>query len=86
MAVVARHADRHHSSYAARRAACPCVDTAWHVGQPTVVLDAVAPGTLGREAQDVFWQASLEWIEALRQGGYVIVFRHGATTAGTTDE
>ena len=32
-----------------------------------VVLDAVATGTLGREAQDVFWQASLEWIEALRQ-------------------
>ena len=32
-----------------------------------VVLDAVATGTLGRKAQDVFWQASLEWIEALRQ-------------------
>jgi hypothetical protein len=32
-----------------------------------VVLDAVATGTLGREAQDVFWQRSLEWIEALRQ-------------------
>jgi len=32
-----------------------------------VVLDAVATGTLGREAQDVFWQTSLEWIEALRQ-------------------
>jgi hypothetical protein len=24
-----------------------------------------------------------EWIEALRQGGYVIVFRHGATTDQT---
>lgn len=32
-----------------------------------VVLDAVATGTLGRKAQDVFWQTSLEWIEALRQ-------------------
>ncbi|MDX6484091.1 MAG: hypothetical protein QOE95_1862 [Gaiellaceae bacterium] len=32
-----------------------------------VVLDAVATGTLGRKAQDVFWQASLGWIEALRQ-------------------
>lgn len=32
-----------------------------------VVLDAVATGTLGRKAQDVFWQASLDWIEALRQ-------------------
>ncbi|HEY0511788.1 MAG TPA: hypothetical protein VGH73_07790 [Thermoanaerobaculia bacterium] len=32
-----------------------------------VVLDAVATGTLGRRAQDVFWQTSLEWIEALRQ-------------------
>lgn len=32
-----------------------------------VVLDAVATGTLGRKAQDVFWQASLKWIEALRQ-------------------
>ncbi|HEV8578194.1 MAG TPA: hypothetical protein VGX68_03845 [Thermoanaerobaculia bacterium] len=32
-----------------------------------VVLDAVATGTLGRKAQDVFWQTSLEWIEALRR-------------------
>lgn len=32
-----------------------------------VVLDAVATGTLGRKAQDVFWQTSLGWIEALRQ-------------------
>lgn len=32
-----------------------------------VVLDAVATGTLGREAQDVFWQTSLDWIETLRQ-------------------
>jgi len=32
-----------------------------------VVLDAVATGTLGRNAQDVFWQTSLGWIEALRQ-------------------
>ncbi|HSK76929.1 MAG TPA: hypothetical protein VLQ45_10765, partial [Thermoanaerobaculia bacterium] len=32
-----------------------------------VVLDAVATGTLGCKAQDVFWQASLGWIEALRQ-------------------
>lgn len=32
-----------------------------------VVLDAVATGTLGPKAQDVFWQASLDWIEALRQ-------------------
>jgi hypothetical protein len=32
-----------------------------------VVLDAVATGALGREAQDAFWQVSLEWINALRQ-------------------
>lgn len=32
-----------------------------------VVLDAVATGTLGQNAQDVFWQASLGWIDALRQ-------------------
>lgn len=32
-----------------------------------VVLDAVATGTLGRKAQDTLWQASLGWIEALRQ-------------------
>jgi len=32
-----------------------------------VVLDAVATGILGRKAQDVFWQTSLEWIESLRQ-------------------
>jgi hypothetical protein len=32
-----------------------------------VVLDAVASGTLGRQAQEVCWRASLGWIEALRQ-------------------
>ncbi len=32
-----------------------------------VILDAVATGTLGRSAQGVFWQISLEWIEALSQ-------------------
>jgi hypothetical protein len=32
-----------------------------------VVLDAVATGTLGQKAQEVFWQQSLEWIETLRQ-------------------
>ncbi len=32
-----------------------------------VVLDAVATGILGREAQEVFWQTSLGWIEAMNQ-------------------
>jgi hypothetical protein len=32
-----------------------------------VVLDAVATGTLGRKAQEVFWQQTLGWIEALRR-------------------
>jgi hypothetical protein len=32
-----------------------------------VVLDAVATGMLGRKAQELFWQTSLGWIEALQQ-------------------
>lgn len=32
-----------------------------------VVLDAVATGMLGRKAQEIFWQTSLEWIKLLQQ-------------------
>ena len=32
-----------------------------------VVLDAVATGTLGQKAQEVFWRQSRQWIETLRQ-------------------
>jgi len=32
-----------------------------------VVLDAIATGMLGRQAQELFWQTSLEWIKALQQ-------------------
>src|SRR4030088_2152943 len=40
---------------------------------------AQGQGAQGQGAQGLGTQAQAEWIDAVRAGGYVIVFRHGAT-------
>lgn len=43
------------------------------------LLPAMGQGAQAQGAQVQGAQAQAEWIDAVRQGGYVIVFRHGAT-------
>src|SRR6266702_1140358 len=54
-----------------------------HSGRFQIVAFAVAFLLLAAAERDA--QAQNDWINALRQGGYVIVFRHGATHQDQAD-